>query len=52
MKSPIRLETTVPRPEWRQRVEAAGLIWHGAGGDAYWSEDQHLALTLAAAETL
>lgn len=52
MKSPIRVENNAPRPDWRQRVEAAGLIWHGADGDAYWSEDQHLALTLAAAETL
>lgn len=52
MKSPIRLEHNAPRPDWRQQVEAAGLIWHGAGGEPYWTEDQHLALTLKAAETL
>ena len=52
MKSSIRLEANTPRPGWRESVEAAGLIWHGADGDAYWSEDRHLALTLQAAETL
>ena len=52
MKSPIRLENNTLRPDWRQQVEAAGLIWHGAGGEPYWTEDQHLALTLKAAETL
>jgi glutathionylspermidine synthase len=52
MKSPIRLEHNAPRPDWRQQVEAAGLIWHGAGGEPYWTEEQHLALTLKAAETL
>lgn len=52
MKSPIRLEHNAPRGDWRQQVEATGLIWHGAGGEPYWTEDQHLALTLKAAETL
>ena len=52
MKSTIRFETNAPRPDWRERVEAAGLIWHGAGGESYWTEDQHLVLTLKAAETL
>lgn len=52
MKSPIRLEKNPPRPEWRRQVEAAGLIWHGADGEPYWIEDQHLSLTLKAAETL
>jgi glutathionylspermidine synthase len=52
MRSNIRLETSLPRPDWKARVEAAGLIWHGAGGDSYWNEQQHLVLTLEAAETL
>ena len=52
MKSGIRLEANSPRPDWRQQVEASGLIWHGAGGTPYWTEDQHLVLTLKAAETL
>lgn len=52
MSANIQLETSLPRPDWKARVEAAGLIWHGAGGDSYWNENQHLVLTLAAAETL
>ncbi len=52
MKSSIRLEANAPRPDWQPQVEAAGLIWHGAGEDPYWTEDQHLVLTLKAAETL
>lgn len=52
MKSSIRLESNLPRNGWRQSVEASGLTWHGADGEIYWSEDQHLTLTLEAAETL
>jgi glutathionylspermidine synthase len=52
MKSPIRLEPNAPRPDWQARVEEAGLLWHGAGSLPYWTEDQHLVLTLQAAETL
>ena len=52
MKSSIRLEANAPRPDWQAQVEAAGLIWHGAGEAPYWTEDQHLVLTLKAAETL
>lgn len=52
MKSPIRLETRAPRPGWQERVEAAGLIWHGAGSEPYWTEDRNLVFTLEAAEVL
>jgi glutathionylspermidine synthase len=52
MSAPIRLEARPPRADWRERVESAGLLWHGAGGEPYWSEDRNLVLTLAAAETL
>lgn len=52
MSGEIRLETSMPRRDWRRRVEEAGLIWHGAGGDSYWNEQEHLVLTLRAAETL
>ena len=52
MRSSIRLEKNSPRPDWRQAVEESGLIWHGADGLPYWTEDQHLVLTLKAAETL
>ncbi|GAA5132077.1 glutathionylspermidine synthase family protein [Luteolibacter yonseiensis] len=52
MKTDIRLENNAPRAGWRQRVEEAGLIWHGADGEPYWTEDEHLVLTMKAAETL
>ena len=52
MRSRIRLEANAPRADWQQRVEEAGLIWHGASGAPYWSEDQHIVLTLKAAEVL
>jgi len=40
------------RVNWRERVEDGGLIWHGASGEAYWAEDEHLVMSLKAAETL
>jgi glutathionylspermidine synthase len=52
MKSPVRLESRPPRPDWQRRVEDAGLLWHGADGDSYWTEGQHLVFTLEAAEVL
>lgn len=52
MKPDIRLEANAPRPDWREQVEEAGLVWHGAGSTPYWTEDQHLVLDLKAAETL
>jgi glutathionylspermidine synthase len=52
MRSNIRLEASPARPEWKTRVESAGLIWHGAGAAPYWNENQHLVLTLQAAEVL
>lgn len=52
MKSAIRLETRAPRPGWQERVESAGLLWHGAGGEPYWTEDRNLVFTLGAAEVL
>jgi glutathionylspermidine synthase len=52
MASNIRLQSRLPRPGWKQRVEAAGLIWHGEGGVPYWNENQHLVLSMEAAEVL
>src|SRR5687768_7783820 len=52
MKTPIRLEVRPPRLGWQERVESAGLIWHGAGGEPYWTEDRNLVFTLEAAEVL
>lgn len=52
MNTPIRLEVRPPRSGWQKRVEEAGLIWHGAGGEPYWTEDRNLVFTLEAAEVL
>ena len=52
MRNTIRLERNVPRADWREQVEQAGLVWHGAGSQPYWTEDQHLVLNLRAAEVL
>jgi glutathionylspermidine synthase len=48
----IHLAPSQARSNWIHRVEESGLIWHGVGGDTYWNEDEHLVLTLKAAETL
>ena len=48
----IQLQTNTPRSDWQQQVEEAGLIWHGAGSEPYWTEGQHLAISLPEAETL
>ncbi len=52
MNHSIRLESRSPRPDWQQRVEEAGLLWHGASGEPYWTEDRNLVFTLEAAEVL
>ncbi len=52
MTPDIRLQANTPRPDWKQQVEDSGLIWHGGGEVPYWKEDEHLVLTLKAAETL
>ena len=52
MKTPVRLEMRPPRGGWQERVESAGLTWHGAGAEPYWTEDRNLVFTLEAAEVL
>lgn len=52
MKSSIRLEANTPRPDYQKVLESAGLIWHGTNDQSYWTEDEHLVLTLEAAEVL
>jgi glutathionylspermidine synthase len=52
MRPRIRLEANAPRADWQQRVEEAGLVWHGSTGAPYWSEDQHIVLNLKTAEVL
>lgn len=52
MRPDIRLESNNPRPLWQQRVEEAGLIWHGEGCVPYWNENQHLVFNPEAIERL
>lgn len=52
MRNRFRLERNAPRPDWQERVEEAGLVWHGAGTVPYWNETEHVVLTLKAAEIL
>ena len=35
------------RPDWQQRVEALGFLWHTAGGEPYWCEDAFYRFTAA-----
>ena len=42
--------TLTPRPDWRAKVEAEGLIWHGAGDRPYWDEGACYSFTLAEIE--
>ncbi|PTQ12169.1 glutathionylspermidine synthase [Sphingomonas oleivorans] len=34
----MRRIACTPRPDWRERVEALGLVWHSAAGRPYWDE--------------
>lgn len=31
-------QALTPRPDWRERVEALGLVWHTAADQPYWNE--------------
>jgi glutathionylspermidine synthase len=35
-----------PRADWRDKVEALGLVWHTASGAPYWNEAAYYAFTL------
>ena len=35
-----------PRADWRDKAEAIGFVYHGAGGDPYWDEGAAYAFTL------
>ncbi|MGA0599496.1 glutathionylspermidine synthase family protein [Caulobacter sp. KR2-114] len=41
-----------PRPDWREKVEAVGLVWHTPGGVPYWNESAYYAFTLAQVEEI
>ena len=34
-----------PRPQWRETVEALGLVWHTANGQPYWNEAAYYRFT-------
>jgi glutathionylspermidine synthase len=48
--------TSAPRPDWRQRVEALGLLFHTtpheAGGKPYWNEEAYYEFTAAQVDQL
>ena len=48
----LELRRCEPRPNWQQRVEEQGLLWHTLEGQRYWAEGQYLQLTLKAAEVM
>lgn len=44
--------TVTPRADWQKKVEAQGLLWHGAGGDGYWSEGVYYSFPLSEIEKI
>jgi glutathionylspermidine synthase len=44
--------TIAPRPDWRARVEALGLVWHTAAGAPYWSESACYSVSMAEVEAV
>ena len=34
----MRRLSLTPRPDWREKVEGLGLVWHTAAGAPYWNE--------------
>lgn len=44
--------TVAPRPNWRERVEELGLVWHSAGGRPYWDESACYAFSLSQIERI
>ena len=43
---------SVPRPNWRERVEEHGLVFHTAAGIPYWDESVHYSFTSAEIDEL
>lgn len=39
-----------PRPDWRERADAIGFVYHDTGGKPYWDEGAAYAFTLAEIE--
>jgi glutathionylspermidine synthase len=43
----VQRGTVAPRPDWQQKVESLGLIWHSVDGQPYWDESAFYSFTLA-----
>lgn len=39
-----------PRPDWKSKVEAQGLVWHSEGSEPYWDEGGYYSFTRAEIE--
>jgi len=42
----VRRLSLTPRPDWREKAEAVGFVYHHTGGQAYWDEGTAYAFTL------
>jgi glutathionylspermidine synthase len=42
----LRRVAITPRADWRDKADAIGFVYHGAGGDPYWDESAAYAFTL------
>ena len=42
----MRRVAITPRADWRDKADAIGFVYHGAGGDPYWDESAAYAFTL------
>ena len=42
----MRRVTLEPRPDWRDKAEAIGFVYHDTGGERYWDESAAYAFTL------
>ncbi|MDP2011296.1 MAG: glutathionylspermidine synthase family protein [Phenylobacterium sp.] len=46
----MRRLTLEPRPDWREKADAVGFVYHHTDGRAYWDESAAYAFTLAEVE--
>jgi glutathionylspermidine synthase len=43
---------SAPRPDWREKLEAQGLVWHTPAGLPYWNEDGYYSFRLREIEEI
>lgn len=43
---------TTPRPDWQQKVESVGLLFHTSNGQPYWDESAYYEFTIGEVDTL